>query len=347
MNSIISFYIPAHLWPDELPTDPDQNWAGFGLGLYTWTIQTYLRLRAAGVSCVLTKELPEEGIVLCYSNAIKQIKEGSTDKRLLVCMKAEAPLSAIAPLHIVQNPLEANTIANRFFIPHWPQPQLMERDRNRGDRFENLAFFGHANNLAAELTTAEWQQDLAKCGLTMQTIANTNSWNKYHTLDNRWNNYITVDAVIAVRSFNPWQQRLTTGFSNKPATKLYNAWLSGSIPILGKESAYRETGTPGKDYVEVTSYAELLDAIDKLKTDIGWRRSLIAQGQLRAKTVTHENILKRWQLFLNEVAIPAYEIWRSHSPRKRQQILFSLRLASYQDCTQRKQRKLLLNALSP
>ncbi|NJM97375.1 MAG: hypothetical protein HC800_09540 [Phormidesmis sp. RL_2_1] len=141
----IFFYIPPALWPaEDLPTYADQNWAGYGLGIYAWTVQTYLKLRSAGLTCELTYQLPAEGIVFCHSNALRAAALSTTaaaaPRRLLVCMKAESPLSAIAPVHIVQNPIEASPSANCYYIPHWPQPQLIARDRARAIALNPLLF---------------------------------------------------------------------------------------------------------------------------------------------------------------------------------------------------------------
>lgn len=341
----IFFFIPPALWPDSLPNSPDQNWAGYGLGLYTWTIQTFLRLQSAGVGCQLTQQLPAEGIVLCHSNALRAAEITPAPRRLLICMKAEAPLSA-APLHIVQNPAEASPAANRFFIPHWPQPQLMRREASRGDRFETVAFFGHQASLAPELQSDRWQSALAERGLQFKMIANTNPWNQYSGLDTGWNDYRDVDAVVAVRSFNRWQRHLTGGYAFKPPTKLYNAWLSGTLPILGAESAYQHTGQTGQDYVEVTSFQELLDSLDLLKAKVSWRRSLITQGQVRAQDFTPEKTVRKWQVFLERVAIPAYAAWCHTSPWQQQQTLIATRSASYLNRGVRRSRRVLLAALA-
>ena len=345
MSPNIFFFIPSSLWPDELPKDVAQNWAGFGLGLYAWTLQTCLRLQAAGLACELTQQVPESGIVFCHSNVLRRMTIPPASRRLLVCIKAEAPRCALAPLHIVQNPLEAS--AGCYFMPHWPQPQLIARDRRRGDRFETLAFFGHAHSLAPELTTPAWEAALAARGLRMHYIANTNRWNNYQSIDTRWNDYHAIDAVIAVRTFNKWHQRLSSSFISKPATKLYNAWLSGTIPILGKESAYRAAGEPGENYIEVETMESLLSWLDRLKADIDLRRSLIASGQQQAQQYTPENIVLQWKNFLSQVALPAYEKWLSYSPARQQQILLAARAASYRDRLWRRGREQLLKVIAP
>ncbi|MEM1241374.1 MAG: hypothetical protein AAGI45_16165, partial [Cyanobacteria bacterium P01_H01_bin.26] len=138
----IYFYLPAQFWPAQLPATSAENWAGFGLGIYAWTVQTYLKLRESGVVCQLTNQLPERGIVLFHANAVRGGPICPGPSRLLICLKAESPLCSQAQLHVVQNPCEASR--GQYFIPHWPQPGL--RSRQQQDRFKTVAFLGHRNS---------------------------------------------------------------------------------------------------------------------------------------------------------------------------------------------------------
>ncbi|NJM97374.1 MAG: hypothetical protein HC800_09535 [Phormidesmis sp. RL_2_1] len=190
--------------------------------------------------------------------------------------------------------------------------------------------------MTAELKSSAWQSALGDRHLSWQVIANTNRWNQYNNgLSTSWNNYANIDAIVAVRSFDPRHRWLTGmfsgGFKSKPATKLYNAWLAGAIPILGVESAYRETGQRGQDYMEVKSFKGLLNCLDRLKSDVDWRRSLLEQGQQRAQGFTADKIVRKWQVFIEAVAIPTYAEWCDYSPRQRQQALIFSRLANYRD----------------
>jgi hypothetical protein len=96
----IYFYIPQPYWQDNFPDRADENWQGFGMGIYAWTLQTYLRLSE------LVLEFPDEGIVLIHRNALisynDTLKPGR--KVLLICLKAELRPYPYAQLHLVQNP---------------------------------------------------------------------------------------------------------------------------------------------------------------------------------------------------------------------------------------------------
>ncbi|MEO1401854.1 MAG: hypothetical protein AAFV72_11480 [Cyanobacteria bacterium J06635_1] len=195
-------------------------------------------------------------------------------------------------------------------MPHWPQPGLLGRDRNRGDRFENIAFLDHHNSLAPKLQTQRWRDRLAELGLTWQPIIHVNTWNDYTSLDNRWHDYRQIDAVVAIRSFD--QRR----YPNKPTTKLYNAWLAGVLAILGPESAYRATGRSGLDYLEAASSEALVKHLKQLKKSTKLRKALVNEGVSQAKLYQSQHICQKWCDFLEKAAVPAYGQW-SRQPNLR------------------------------
>ena len=179
-------------------------------------------------------------------------------------------------------------------------PHLQER----GDRFENIAYFGHVANLAPELRNSSWEKNLESLGLRWLPISNSNSWNNYAQIDNRWHDYSQIDAIIAVRSFNK-----TETYVNKPATKLYNAWLAGVPAVLGVESAYRAVGKNNVNYLEVNSLSKLISTLKQLKSDLLLRQRLVKNGFCQSQGFLPEKITQKWSQFLQEIAVPAFYNW--------------------------------------
>ncbi|MEO1402393.1 MAG: hypothetical protein AAFV72_14290 [Cyanobacteria bacterium J06635_1] len=181
----------------------------------------------------------------------------------------------------------------------------MPREPSRGNSFETVAFFGHELNLDPVFRTPDWQQQLTRLGLRWIPIINNNHWNDYSTLNNGWNDYRQIDAIVAIRRF----QDTPFSYLNKPATKLYNAWLAGVPAVLGQESAYQATGQVGVNYLEATSLEAVLIALEQLKQSVTWRQSLVDRGRLQALAYQPDAITQRWQQFLETVAVPFYENW--------------------------------------
>jgi hypothetical protein len=314
----IYFYLPKPYFLEHLPASAEENWSGFGLGIYAWTLQTYLHLKKDGFPCQLTNHLPSEGIVLLHHNIsrVHQKPVKPSSKLLLICLKADGKREPYAQLHVVQNPQEANPHNGCYYIPHWPQPGLVPRSQQRGDRLENIAYFGHATNLAPELQSPFWERQLAALGMCWRPIVNHNGWNNFQQIDNRWNDYSEIDAIIAVRSF-----REKRTYPDKPATKLYNAWLASVPALLGAESAYRTEGQNQVNYLEVSSPDELIAALKRLQQHPSLRDVLVSNGSLAARAFLPEKITQKWRNFLLEIAVPAFDHWLKLSNYNQQIIL--------------------------
>ncbi|HAX87073.1 MAG TPA: hypothetical protein DCY91_12640 [Cyanobacteria bacterium UBA11370] len=319
----IYFYIPQSYLPATIPANADENWQGFGLGIHAWTLQTYLRLKTDGFPCELVKKIPQEGIVLVHRNALRshknKLKPGK--KLLLICLKADLNSYPYTQLHVVQNPLETQIIPQSYFIPHWTQPGLIKRDPARGDRFETIAFFGHQDNLASEFLKPSWQNALNTLGLHWQPIINRNPWHDYSKINNNWHDYSQIDGIVAVRSFERRNHNLNANYLNKPATKLYNAWLAGIPAILGCESAYQAERQSELDYLEVISFNETISALKRLRDNPVLRQAMIENGHIRAEAIQPSIITQRWRKFLIDIAIPAYDDWCKQPPLVQQIIL--------------------------
>jgi hypothetical protein len=267
--------------------------------------------------CYLINKIPEEGIVIVHHNALRFHRQplSPSSKLLFIYIKAESTRSPYAQIQVVQNPEEANPQKSSYYLPHWSQPGLVPRSEQRGDCLINIAYFGHDANLASELKSPDWQIQLENMGLRWLPIINRNSWHNFETIDNRWNDYSQIDAILAVRSFQSGKS-----YFNKPATKLYSAWLAGVPALLGPESAYRYEGEKGLNYLEVNSVRESIAALELLQNNFSLRNNLIKNGTLRGKEFQPDKIRQKWQDFLLEVAVPAFEHWISLS-RWEQKIL--------------------------
>lgn len=314
----IYFYLPENEQPaGKIPTNIDDYWSWtigqdvkYKGGKYDWTVQTYIYLKADGFPCELIGKLPEEGIVVTHHGFLPFHLQLSP-KLLYVCIQADRPKHPYAHINIVQNQQDEKltrprTLWESYYIPFWPQPSLIPRDPARGDKFENVAYFGSGANLAPELLRDKsWQEQLKVMGL---------NWiYKNRDRENGWNDYSDVDAVIGVRSFN-----YQGSYSWKPASKLVNAWHAGVPAILSRESAYQAERKSELDYIEVTSLEELFAALERLRDDKNLRQAMMENGRIRAEETKPAKIALRWRYFFTHVAIPAYDRWEGASNLSRQ-----------------------------
>jgi hypothetical protein len=300
----ISFYLPRGV-PADLPASPDVYWADFQQymfgSVYAWTVQTYQRLRDAGMECRLTGELPTEGVLVANRKSVPRDFVPPAGL-LFVCLRADSLFHPYAHLHVILNKLEENFWYPSVYMPHWPQPGLIPRDPARGDRWENAAFFGDPGCLAHEIRGDAWETTLRELGL---------KWN--FVPPEQWHDFREIDVVVAIRDFVGKHRH-----GNKPATKLYNAWHAGVPAILGRESAYEHERRDPLDYLEARTFTDLVGALRRLRDDPALRRAMVAHGRERAHETAAVVIAARWREFFEETVIPAHEKWYNASVAQRQ-----------------------------
>jgi hypothetical protein len=301
----IYFYIPPDKFRPNWPSTLADNWVGFGGGANVWSYFTPLALREHGYPVHITSQIPDEGIVLSHSQYLPQ-RRITNDHTLLICIRADYGRNHVAQMHVVQNPAQERYKGKDFFeklllpgpsyyIPYWPQPGLTPRRQDRGDRFENVVYMGAQQNLAAELKSDKWRQAMEKAGINF--VANMDRAS--------WHDYSEVDAILALRPLSN-QRNL-----RKPPSKLINAWLAGVPSILGPDSAFQALRRSQYDYLEVTSVDGAMDAVLRLRDDIGLRRRMVETGTQRGKEYSVASIAGLWQQFFEQFAIPYYLQWRA------------------------------------
>ncbi len=320
----VYFYISKEYWKDDFPAADDFTWEGYGFGVYCWVLQTYNKLKNAGHNNYhLCNEIPDEGIIISHRGALEDSFKPNS-KQLLFCMQADWGRHPYAQAHSVQNNKqtfkEGTPTINRYLQPGpsyytrlWPQPGLQGRDNTRGDSFENVAYLGNPENLAAGLRSAEWKASLDALGV---------NW-LIETEVEKWIDYSNVDCMVAVRSFD-YAEHLV-----KPANKLYNAWLAGIPAILGHESAYQYERKSEYDYLEVVSVEDAYEAVKKLKQDADYRNKMIANGQQRAAEIQDSKLVDSWVALIEDKLKADYERWRSCGALKRQWFFMNRHLARF------------------
>lgn len=285
----IHFYMPESYLP---PAAERGSWmagnparleqSGKAACVQCWIYLSFARLLRSGLRVDLVHDFPAEGVVVALTG---NIPPGFRvpDNIFLIGVAADGTPHPSAHFHVLQNPVHARRLPRSTYIPGWSQPGLIPRDPDRGDRFENLVFFGDAPNLAAELRDPAFAEVVkARFGITF-AIAGSE----------RWHDYSDVDCVLAIRKFGPDR------FLRKPATKLYNAWMAGVPCLGGNDSAFAADGRPGTDYIRCESINGVMKALDQLKNGREFRGRIVQAGRESARRFSDEAIACRWKIFLS------------------------------------------------
>lgn len=321
-------YTPSQPILFYLPTDPDHLewmpiWAdGFhewlaahryvADGKYTWTLLTYLRLREAGFSCKLVNDFPSAGVVVSHRDFLPVFLAPRRNV-FLVCIKADRNPHPWAHFHIVQNPSDGLMRTTERFrcataLPHWPQPNLIVRDRGRGSLCRNVAYFGRPLNLAPEFVRDSWAATLRSHGF---------KWDLRPR--NQWNDYSEVDVTLSVRD---WRLGSSTSdpvlhADSKPPSKLVNSWLAGVPALAGPESAFRAIRRTELDYIEVRGETEALEALHRLQSNPNLYRDMVANGLARSVEFSAESVIAEWCHFFDTTLTESLAHWKERSTAKR------------------------------
>lgn len=299
----VSFYLPESLLPSA------ENRAAWETGEKTtleqegtiataqaWIYRTWVTLRKYGCHAELIHRIPDRGAVIACAGAIPRPWPASANL-FLVDVVADSLPHKDGLVHVVQNAAHSRRLPWSIFVPHWPQPGLVPRPKERGNKFERVAFFGDPRNLAPELLNPVWQDEMRRATGALFEIR----------LAEHWHDYSDVDAVVAVRDFFGRQ------LLNKPATKLYNAWSAGVPFIGGTDSAYAADGKVGRDYLVARTPAEVLRHLSDLAHSAEQRAELVAAGRKKAVQFNEEAIALRWR-YLIEETIPERARKRQTAP---------------------------------
>lgn len=255
-------------------------------GRNSWIAQSYVRLRRAiesrGWEATAGPGFPRGAICIAHRDDLNRFALRAHESFLVVVRADRAPVQA-CDMAIVQNLLAAEP--HERFVPLWPQPGLLPRDESRCARIERMAYLGRTSS------TPEWFWDPAfRAALRERGI-------EFEVRSRDWEDYRGVDVAIAVR------RELRQVLAQKPATKLYNAWLAGVPALASPEPAYREIRRHPIDFIEVEGPDDVVRAVDLLRANPAIYRAMAANGRERGKEFSVQAIRGRWMsLFEHEIA---------------------------------------------
>lgn len=282
----LHFYIPEHHLPSKERCSewlggriPSLLEGGKSASVQAWLFQTWAELGSL-CDCELVTELPTHGVIITLSNLLPEGFRASAHQFIATVVADFVPHPG-AQLQIVQNAAHARRLPGSVFMPHWPQPNLIARDPSRGGRFERAAFFGDLSNLLPEL---------ADFGFASRLQSETSMLLEVRGAD-RWHDYSDVDLVLAVRDFTKARHL------NKPATKLYNAWLAGVPMIGGCDSAFAAEAQAGTDYLTARSAEECIRLVKQLRDNPTLRNSIVKSGQKKSASRSRDAVRKMWKDF--------------------------------------------------
>jgi hypothetical protein len=299
-----------HFWLPSAPAgldawDPDLEPALHASGVGHNLLELYVRLVRNGLPVTIGPEaVPGSRLVVIYSKSLYQSKSMLRQALRSVqqaggavaLIRSDAPVSWRFPVRPLVEFMPTASMVRRpwqRWLPPLPQRGLRPRDAARRGRIRSVAFKGNPTNVPSALLSTEWRDALTARDL--EWILDTPS--RTDGSDQAWHDFTQVDAVLCVRHPDfGWDVR------RKPATRLINAWLAGSIPLAECEPGYTELATEAADVFFIRTPFDSLDAIDRLNADSSLLRTVEQRIGERAAAFVPEVTLARWQEALVEAA---------------------------------------------
>jgi hypothetical protein len=223
----------------------------------------------------------------------------------IVCVRADYPKRLWAHYHLVQNKNQLSSKSS--YIPHWVQPGLVKQNKYRSNVF-TVAYAGQPSNGNMAGTPDTWKRLLEPYQIKFITLSN-----------GKWHDLSSVDVLIGIRSFDKKE------YNTKPPTKLFNAWHAGIPLIAGNDSAYKQVGTPGEDYLIATSPSEALNTILELRNNKELYRRITENGAKKALNYSEEKIAECWEKILVGPVMGRYQQWKKRQIFER--LWFKIKLA--------------------
>lgn len=255
-----------------------------------WLVQTYLHLKNLSDSIVFSNNLLPDAINVLHCD--EMLKYSDAKEYFTVSVVADRRVYLGGNLIIVQNSDQITTSKDHWVI-HWPQKNIIPRVSSGKESTFRVGFLGLEKNSIDLKNIIKYSKYADKIEVVVRGPG-------------EWHDYSDLDVVVAIRDF-------VSKNSQKPPTKLINAWRAGVVFIGGIDSAYEQVGVPGYDYIKCASPGELINQIDKLVEQPKLKREMVAAGARSATNFTDARIVQQWLDFFETVGVHEFEQWKEKS----------------------------------
>jgi hypothetical protein len=300
MLTSIYFY-----YPNEIPITLD-----YKSGLDCWILKTFWKLKEckSNLKIHLVNSIPDEGIIIFHKGFFpKDIVPSNT--QLFVCVQADYGRHQYAQYHIAQNPLGVSnfnfskrsfleeklfSFTKSYFIAHWNQNDIIERNLSRGESFKNVCFYGISQNFPQDLLEPSFKEKLKNEGIDLKIITDSD----------QWNDYSETDCVLAIRDFE------NKPHYNKPFSKIINSYIAGVPVIAGNESSSLYL----KNILEINipivkNSEECFIAVKQVKENYSSCLKNVKIEKEKLKKFQDDFILLSWENLLQEMQ-QNYKLWK-------------------------------------
>ena len=288
----------AHFWsPNPEPVrlsdwDPDAEPSAFADGRGHAFYELAARLRALGDDITIGPKVPKTTeVVVLFSkdlgmrSSLRYVLRRVSPPSILI--ESDWPLRFRIPIQPTRSIAPSSVSSGspaRLWVPLLPQRGMIPRPPDRAGKVVSLGYKGDVRQLPHFVTGPRFIEGINRLGIGLAQP-------DFAGDSRSWHDFSAADAVLCMRD---------SAFpaTNKPPTKLINAWVAGCVPLIGPEPAYTALADVGVDALSVETEADVLSALDRLAHD----RELVALLERgvreRAAEFAPAIVLEKWRALI-------------------------------------------------
>lgn len=282
--------------------DPDAEPGRFPHGVGHGVLELSARLRQRGWPVTVGKRVQPGSTVVVAHVADLYHHSGGRLRRAqvvlardvlrtgarLVVIRGDRPFQCEAPAYTSVQVWPNPTSAHRFrgaWLPLLPQRGIVPRDTGSGNRLETVALYANPANVPSWVQSETFTSGMGALGMRLVL----------HDRPETWHDFSDTDVVLCVRGRDDgWPPDDDERILRKPPTKLVNAWVAGSIPLVQPEQAYLDLVRLGHDALLVRSEQNVLEALAQLSDDPGLVGRLLGASVERGREFSTDRVLRLW-----------------------------------------------------
>jgi len=302
----IHFFLTCEETPDESfdSWTPDVSPRKYSSGIGHNMLELASRLRTKGHSITLGKVVPTDSEVVLFFKKHFLLRKDLTLEILRIAIRhpvilirsdlhLDSPLIFSPDLEVMPNRSILKG-RNQVFVPPFPQRGLICRDKWNGNRIKNLEIKCNPENIPDYLRLLVEEVNSLYPTITV----NVDSPKSADGSDNNWNDFSNVDLSLIIRLVG----QNSESNARKPPTRLINAWVAGTIPVVDPLPAYTELISDGIDGFIVDNPKQVAAVVKKLVENPDYCEEVFDNCRRRGEDYDVTEIVENWEQLVKTVS---------------------------------------------
>ena len=302
----IHFFLTQKEMPDGIFEEwiPDNNPKMYSSGVGHNILELASRLMVRGHTVTLGHQPPSDASAVLFFKKHFLLRNDLTLEILKVAIRYPVILvrsDLEVDARLVFNPdlevMPNRSIlrgTNQVYIPPFPQRGLIRREKWNGNRIENLEIKCNPENIPDYLELIALEVNALDPAITVKVDAPSSADGS----DNNWNDFSKVDVSLIIRpiSQNPRSN------ARKPPTRLINAWVAGTIPIVDRLPAYTELVRDGIDGFIVDNPLQVVAVVKRLVGNSDYSEEVFENCRRRGEEYQADELVEIWEQSIRNIA---------------------------------------------